>query len=277
MNVNILCYFLLFWCKLIPVWTFFPPQNEKVGGHGGESNDTKFLSLILSTERLPAPAADLVARRIRARTRRRKKSAATALRRTRIAAGVAAPRAKRPRKKERRARRMIPGPGLAPGLALDQELRIALGNLDQLAAISRRVMTKEASLRGALAPVHAPPLNPSPEPGLNQSPNPNPAPRLLQKLAPTPDPPPVQSPAPNPAPSLVPAPVPALSSDFGLFVMSPYPSVSPCPPFTFPKPQNTTPASCLLINSCRIPGTLLDVLYAHATPFHSTFTLPPPH
>lgn len=56
--------------------------------------------------------------------------------------------------------------------------------------------------------------------------------------------------------------------------MSPYPdTVSPCPPFTFPRPRDTTPASCLLINSCRIPGTRLNVFYAHATPFHLTFTI----
>lgn len=138
---------------------------------------------------------------------------------------------------------MIPGPdlALAPDLALDQELRIALGSLAQRAAISPRAMMRVASLRGALAPVHAPLLNPNPEPGLNQSQSLNPAPPHPPKPVPTPDPPLVQSPAPNLAPSLVLAPVPALSSEFGQFVMSPYPSVAPCSPITFPKPHNTTP------------------------------------
>lgn len=133
--------------------------------------------------------------------------------------------------------------------------------------------TREVSLRGAPDLVHAPPLNPNPEPGLNQSPNhalPHPP-----KPTPAPDPPPAQSPALNPAPSLALAPVPALSSDFGLFVLSPFPSVSPCPPFTFPRPHNTTPASCFLINSCRIPGTrarcLLCTHCSISFDFYSTY------
>jgi len=222
---------------------------------------------------LPIPAADPVARRIRAKTRRRKRSAATELRRAKTAAGAAALRAKRARKKGRRARRMIPGPdlALAPDLVLDQELRIAPGNLAQRAASSPKATTREANPKGALAlaPVPAPLLNPKPEPGLNPSPNPNPVPPHLPKLVPTPDPPPVQSPVPNPAPSLVLAPVLAPSSDFGLFIINPYPIVSPCPPFTFPKPYNTIPAPCFLINSCRIPG--LMSFNAHAS-FHLTFT-----
>lgn len=235
--------------SLFPKWQSWTKQGT----------NTKFFYLILSTERLPVPAVDLVARRIRARARRRKRSAATVHRRTRTAAGVAAPRAKRSRKKGRRARRKNPGPdlALAPGLALDQESKIALGNLARRAASSPRVMTREASPRGALVPVHTRLPSPNPEPGLNQSPNPNPVPPHLPKPAPAPAPPPVQSPAPNPAPRLVPAPVPAPSSEFGLFVLSPYPTVSSCPPFTFPKHY---PCLLFLINSCRIPGTLLDVL-----------------
>lgn len=120
-------------------------------------------------------------------------------------------------------------------------------------------MTRVASLRGAPALVPALLMNPNPEPGLNQSPNPSPVPHHPPKPAPTPAPPPAQSPAPNLAPSLVPAPVPAPSSDFGLFVMSPNPTISLGPRFTFPEPHNTTPASCFLISSCRICGTLLDV------------------
>lgn len=195
-------------------------------------------------------------------------------RRTRTAAGVAAPRVKRSRKKGRRARRKNPGPdlALAPGLVLDQESKIALGNLAQRAASSPRVTTREASPRGALAPVHTHLPSPNPGPGLNQSPNLNPVPPHLPKPAPTPAPPPVQSPAPNPAPRLVLAPVPAPSSDFGLFVLSPYPTVSSCPPFTFPKHY---PCLLFLINSCRIPGTLLDVLlctcYSISFGFYATY------
>lgn len=250
---------------------FFSCAYQRIG------HNTFFL--ILSTGRRPAPAADLVARRTRARARRRKRSAATALRRARTAAGAAAPRAKRARKTGRRARRRIPAPdpALAPGLVPDQESRIAQGNLAQRVASSPRATTREASLRGALVPVPAAPLIPNPEPGLlNPSPNPNPVPRHLPKPAPTPGPPHAQSPAPNPARSLALAPVPAPSSEFGLFVMmSPYPSVSPCPPFTFPKPHNTTPASCFLINSCRKPGTHapchLCTRYSISSDFYSAF------
>lgn len=227
--------------------------------------------------RLPVPAADPVARRIRARTRRRKRSAATALRRAKTAAGAAALRAKRARKKGRRPRRMIPGPDLAlvPDLVLDQESRIVPGNPAQRVASSPKATTREANRKGALAPVPAPLLNPNPEPGLNRSPNLNPVPPHPQKPAPTPGPPPAQSPTPNPAPRLALAPVLAPSSDFGLFIMSPYPSVSPGPPFTFPGPHNTIPAPCFLINSCRVPGTraqcLLCTCFSISFDFYSTY------
>ena len=221
----------------------------------------------LSTGRRPSPAADLAARRIRLRSRRRKRSAATALRRTRIAAGAAAPRAaprraaapraKRARRKGRRSRRRTPAPGpaLAPGLVLDQGWRIAPGSLAQRAASRPRATTRGASPRGALAPAPAARSTSNPEPGPNPGLNPSPAPPHLPKPARTPAPPHVQSPAPNPAPRLV--PVPAPSFRLGLFVTSPYPSVSPPPPtpvlpLLSPSPA---PASCFLINSCRKPGT----------------------
>lgn len=206
---------------------------------------------LLSTELLLAPAADLVARRIRERARRRRRSAATALRRTRIAAGAAAPRVKRARKRGKRARRGSPGPGLAlvlaPGLALDLvlhlELRISQGNLSQRAGRSPRAMTRAASLSEAHALVPVPVLSllrsPNPEPGLNQSPNP--VPPHLPKPAPVPAPPPDRSPALNPAPSLVLVPVPALSSDFGLFVTSPPPSVSLLPSIYIPRARQHYP------------------------------------
>lgn len=206
---------------------------------------------LLSTELLLAPAADLVARRIRERARRRRRSAATALRRTRIAAGAAAPRVKRARKRGKRARRGSPGPGLAlvlaPGLALDLVLhlglRISQGNLSQRAGRSPRAMTRAASLSEAHALVPVPvlslPRSPNPEPGLNQSPNP--VPPHLPKPAPVPAPPPDRSPALNPAPSLVLVPVPALSSDFGLFVTSPPPSVSLLPSIYIPRARQHYP------------------------------------
>lgn len=206
---------------------------------------------LLSTELLLAPAADLVARRIRERARRRRRSAATALRRTRIAAGAAAPRVKRARKRGKRARRGSPGPGLAlvlaPGLALDLvlhlELRISQGNLSQRAGRSPRAMMRAASLSEAHALVLVPVLSLlrslNPEPGLNQSPNP--VPPHLPKPAPVPAPPPDRSPALNPAPSLVLVPVPALSSDFGLFVTSPPPSVSLLPSIYIPRARQHYP------------------------------------
>lgn len=202
---------------------------------------SSFFSFFLTTGRHPAPAADLVARRIRAKARRRKKSAATALRRVKTAAGVAAPKAKRARRKGRRARR-IPGLGLglAPGLVPDQELRIVLESLSQS---SPRVMTREASPRGALAPVLAPLLNPNPEPGLNQSPNPSPVPPHLLKPAPTHALPHVHCPDPSPVPSLVLAPVPAPSSDFGLYVIT----LSQCLPLSssyIPQTPQHYPVSC---------------------------------
>lgn len=200
---------------------------------------------------LLAPAVDLVARRIRERARRRRRSAATALRRTRIAAGAgagaAAPRVKRARKRGKRARRGSPGPGLAlgltPGLVLDLvlhlELRISQGNLSQRAARSPRAMTRAASLREAHALVLVLSLlrSPNPEPGLNQSPNP--VPPHLPKPAPAP--PPDRSPALNPAPSLVLVPVLAPSSDFGLFVTSPPPSVSLLPSIYIPRARQHYP------------------------------------
>lgn len=203
---------------------------------------------------LLAPAVDLVARRIRERARRRRRrSAATALRRTRIAAGAgaaaAAPRVKRARKRGKRARRGSPGLalGLAPGLVLDLvlhlELRISQGNLSQRAARSPRAMTRAASLREAHALVLVPVLSllrsPNPEPGLNQSPNP--VPPHLPKPAPVPAPPPDRSPALNPAPSLVLVPVLAPSSDFGLFVTSPPPSVSLLPSIYIPRARQHYP------------------------------------
>lgn len=206
---------------------------------------------LLSTELLLALAADLVARRIRERARRRRRSAATALRRTRIAAGAAAPRVKRARKRGKRAKRGSPGPGLAlglaPGLALDLvlhlELRISQGNLSQRAGRSPRAMMRAASLSEAHALVLVPVLSllrsPNPEPGLNQSPNP--VPPHLPKPAPVPAPPPDRSPALNPAPSLVLVPVPALSSDFGLFVTSPPPSVSLLPSIYIPRARQHYP------------------------------------
>lgn len=197
------------------------------------------------------------------------KSAATVPRRTRTAAGVAAPRAKRARRKERRARRRIPGPALvlAPGPAPGQGSKIVPGSPTQRAATSLRVMTRRVSPRGAPAPVHTHPMTPNLGPGPNLSPSPNPAPPPQLKPAPTPAPPPVQNPAPNPAPHLAHAPVPAHSSDFGLSVISPHPTVSSSS-FTFPQT-----APCLFLNiSSKIPGHSLDV-DAHATPFHLAFTL----
>lgn len=137
-----------------------------------------------------------------------------ARRRTRTAAGAAAPRAAAPRakraRKTSRRRRMTPGLalGLVPGLALDQELKIAPGNQAPRAVSQLRARTRGLSPRGAPALVPAPPLNPNPEPGLNQSPNPNHVPPHLPKPAPAP----ARSPAPNPTLPL--APVPALSSYF---------------------------------------------------------------
>lgn len=209
-----------------------------------------FLFLIVSTGQLPIPVADLVARRIRARARRRKTSAATVHRRTRNAAGVAAPRAKRSSKRGRRARRTNPGLDLAlsPGPALDREWKIAQGDQSPRAASSPRATTREASPRGALAlaPVPARPPTPNPEPALNLSPSPNPAPPHPPKPAPTPALPPVQSPAPNPAPRLVLAPALAPSSDF---------IVSPPSPIYIPPTPRHYPCLPFLINSCRTPGT----------------------
>lgn len=104
-------------------------------------------------------------------------------------------------------------------------------------------MTRAVSLSEAHALVLVPVLSllrsPNPEPGLNQSPNP--VPPHLPKPAPVPAPPPDRSPALNPAPSLVLVPVPALSSDFGLFVTSPPPSVSLLPSIYIPRARQHYP------------------------------------
>lgn len=184
----------------------------------------------------PAPAADLIARRIRERERKRRKNVATVLKRVKTAAGVTVPKAKRARKKGRRARR-IPGPGLvpAPGLVQDQKLKIAPGSLSPS---SPKATTKAGSPRGPLTHVLAPPLKQSPELGL--SPNPSPVPPRPLKLAPTPALPRDPCPAPSPVPSLVLAPVPAPSSDFRLWRHL-------IPPLSFsyiPQTLQHYPASC---------------------------------
>lgn len=228
-------------------------------------------SCAVSTELLPALAADLKARRVRAKARRRTRSAAMEPRRT--AAGVAAPRARRAGKTERRARRMTPGlgPALAPGPAPDRALRIAPGSRCPRAAIHPRATTRRASPSGAPAPVHARPTTPNPERGPNLSPSPSLAPPPQPKPAPTPVPPPVQSLAPNLAPRLAHAPVPAHSSDLGLSVISPGPTVFHSP-ITFPR---KIPCLPFLNISCRRSGHSLDVCdYAPPPPpFHLAFTL----
>lgn len=191
-------------------------------------------------------------------------------RRAAVAAGAAAQRAKRLRKKGRKARRSHPGPdhALAPDLAPDQGLRIAPGNQAQRAVSSLKAMRRKVIPKEALALVPIRLLNLSHDPDLNQ--NLSLVPQHLPKSAPGPHLPLVRNPAPHP----VLAPVLGPSPKVGLFVMmSPNPSVFSCSPFTFPTPCRAGPV-CLLINSCRKPGTHVQyVFYAQASPFHLTFTL----
>lgn len=203
---------------------------------------------------LPALAADPRARRVRAKARRRTRTAATEPRRT--AAGVAAPRARKAGKTARRARRRTPGlgPALAPGPAPDLVSRIAPGSRCPRAATRPRATTRQASQSVALAPVHAHPTTPNPEPGPNLSPSPSPAPPPQPRPAPTPAPPPVRCPAPSPAPRLAHALVPARSSDFGLSVIRPRRCVFPS--FTFP---HKMPCLSFLNISCRKSGYPLNV------------------
>lgn len=174
--------------------------------------------------RLLTPVAAPAARKTRERARRRMKSAVMVLTKPRrvaavmkgaVAAGAAARRTKRTRKKGRRAEKMGQGPdhALAPDLDLGQESRIALRN-PAPKAIRQKAMRREARLSEALVPAHALLLNPNPEP--DQSPSLNQS--LVPPHPPKPDPhpSPARSLAPNRAPSPAHVLVLALSPETGL-------------------------------------------------------------